>query len=551
MHQGDFAVSVYARRSVIVGAGAVAAGLAVPQVAQAVDPGSPPPSGKVENSPSVVVPSSDPRYAELQLRNWNKLYKANPEYFRIVRTPYQVNRAVADAYAAGKRIAVRSGGHGLAGLVEDPANQVVIDFSEMRSVTYDDTMEAFCIEPGATLGQIYRNLDYGWGVTLPAGTCPAVGAGGHIIGGGVGALSRQHGLVSDHLYAVEVNHVNAAGEVKTVVATRDAADANRDLWWAFAGGGGGNFGVVSRFWLRSPNVTSVKPQDQLPKRPQAIMTGRAIWNWADMDQVSFIQLLKNFGTWHEQYSAPGQRGNQLYASLIAPRKEAGKIFVSAQVDPADPANETLLNDFMTALTANVTPRATLINTGRQPWQYTTVNAADTAVAMGVTGPPRSRTKGALLRKRYTDEQAALIYSKLTSTTYSHTASSFSLGSFGGQINATAENASASVHRTAIMLASVFSCWDVPADDAKHQTWNREFYRDLYADTGGVPVPSDRYDGCFVNWPDPDLADPAWNTSGVPWTTLYYKGNYAKLQQVKAKYDPKDIFRHKLSVQLPA
>ncbi len=520
MHQGDFAVSVYARRSVIVGAGAVAAGLAVPQVAHAADPTTPPPSGKVENSPSVVVASSDPRYGELQLRNWNKLYKANPEYFRIVRTPYQASRAVADAVAAGKRIAVRSGGHGLAGLVEDPANQVVIDFSEMRSVTYDDTREAFCIEPGATLG-----------------------AGGHIIGGGVGALSRQHGLVSDHLHAVEVVHVNAAGEVKTVVATRDAADPNRDLFWAMAGGGGGNFGVVTRFWLRTPNVTSVKPQDQLPKRPQAIMTGRAIWNWADMDQVSFIQLLKNFGTWHEQFSAPGQRGNQLYASLIAPRKEAGKIFVSAQVDPTDPANEKLLNDFMTALTANVTPRATLINTGRQPWQYTTVNAADTAVAMGVLGPPRSRTKGALLRKRYTDEQAALIYTRLTSSTYSHTASSVS--------NATAENATASVHRSAIMLASVFSCWDVPADDARHETWNREFYRDLFADTGGVPVPNDRYDGCFVNWPDTDLLEPAWNTSGVPWSTLYYKGNYAKLQQVKAKYDPKDLFRHKLSVQLPA
>ncbi len=541
-------MSVHTRRKVIVGAGAVAAGLTVANQASAVD--GPASISTEAAAPAVTVLPNDPRYADLQLRNWNKLYKAAPESFRIVRDTSQVAKAVYEAVTAGKRIAVRSGGHGLDGLVEDPATQIVIDFSEMRAVTYDSGRKAFCIEPGATLGQIYRTLDFGWGVTLPAGLCPAVGAGGHIIGGGVGALSRQYGLVADHLYAVEVVTVNASGGVSTVIATRESNDPNRELWWAHAGGGGGNFGVVTRFWMRSPGVTSTKPGDALPKRPAALMTGRAIWNWADMDKVSFVQLLKNFGTWHEQNSAPGQAGNQLYASMIAPRKEAGRIFVSAQVDPTVPGNEQLLNGFLTALTANVTPRATLINTGRQAWQYTTVNAPDTAVAMGVQGPPRSRTKGGLLVKRYSDDQAATVYEYLTSATYSHTASSFSLGSFGGQINAQAESATASSHRTAIMLASVFSCWDVPADDARHLAWNREFYRALYADTGGYPVPNDRYDGLFVNWPDTDVLDPVWNSSTVPWPTLYYKGNYARLQKAKAKWDPRDVFRHKLSVQLP-
>ena len=77
---------------------------------------------------------------------------------------------------------------------------------------------------------------------------------------------------------------------------------------------------------------------------------------------------------------------------------------------------------------------------------------------------------------------------------------------------------------------------------------RAFYRALFADTGGVPVPGEYADGAKINHPDADLADPAWNTSGVPWYTLYYKDNYPRLQQVKARYDPQNIFHHALSIR---
>jgi FAD/FMN-containing dehydrogenase len=73
---------------------------------------------------------------------------------------------------------------------------------------------------------------------------------------------------------------------------------------------------------------------------------------------------------------------------------------------------------------------------------------------------------------------------------------------------------------------------------------------VWSATGGYPVPGDQADGCYVNNPDPDITDPAFNRSGVPWHTLYYKGNYPRLQRVKAAYDPRGVFRHAQSVSLP-
>ena len=77
---------------------------------------------------------------------------------------------------------------------------------------------------------------------------------------------------------------------------------------------------------------------------------------------------------------------------------------------------------------------------------------------------------------------------------------------------------------------------------------RALYRELFADSGGVPIPGEAYAGAFINHPDNDLADPSFNTSGVPWHTLYYNENYPRLQRIKAKWDPRNVFRHALSIR---
>jgi hypothetical protein len=121
-------------------------------------------------------------------------------------------------------------------------------------------------------------------------------------------------------------------------------------------------------------------------------------------------------------------------------------------------------------------------------------------------------------------------------------------SWGGKMNALSPQDTAVAERDSVALFSVGNVWGNPEEDEQHLTWNRTLYRDVFAATGGVPVPNDRTGGCYINWPDPDLLEEEWNQSGVPWSELYYGGNYKKLQEAKRRWDPRQVFNHVLSVE---
>jgi aclacinomycin oxidase len=147
------------------------------------------------------------------------------------------------------------------------------------------------------------------------------------------------------------------------------------------------------------------------------------------------------------------------------------------------------------------------------------------------GGVSAKVKDALLRKRFTDQQIAVAYDYLTRSDHDIMGGMLGLATYGGRINTIAPDATASAQRNAILDIACTTGWIDPRDEEKNVAWSRAVYRALFADSGGVPVPSDAYDGAFINHPDTDLADPALNTSGVPWSTLYYKNNYPRLQAV--------------------
>src|SRR6185436_3456451 len=149
-------------------------------------------------------------------------------------------------------------------------------------------------------------------------------------------------------------------------------------------------------------------------------------------------------------------------------------------------------------------------------------------------------KDAMLKKPLTERQAGVVYDHLTSTDHDVMGGMLGLASYGGRVNTVAPDATASPQRGSIFDTACTTGWVDPRDESKNLAWVRAFYRDLFAETGGVPVPGGAYDGALINHPDADLADAAWNTSGVPWSTLYYQDNYARLRQIKAQWDPRNV-----------
>jgi FAD/FMN-containing dehydrogenase len=154
-------------------------------------------------------------------------------------------------------IRVRSGGHSYEGtsyVATDGAPFVIIDMMNLNRVWVDLETESAWVEGGATLGETYyaiaesSNNSHGFS----AGSCPTVGVGGHIGGGGFGLLSRKYGLAADNV--VDALLVDANGRLL------DREDMGEDVFWAIRGGGGGVWGIVYAWKI------------QLLKVPQTVTT---------------------------------------------------------------------------------------------------------------------------------------------------------------------------------------------------------------------------------------------------------------------------------------
>jgi hypothetical protein len=495
--------------------------------------------------PHVRIGPDDPRYRAVVAKRFNKRFTASPDYVRLVSSTDEVVSAVAEAVGEGRRLVVTSGGHCLEGFVSDPDVRVIVDVSPMKRVYFDAERRAVAVECGATVGETFRALFETWGVVVPLGEYPEIGMGGHVVGGAFGFLCRQLGLAADYLHAVEVVTVDAEGQANAVVATRETSDPNSDLWWAHTGGGGGNFGVVTRYWFRSPGVSGDEPAMLLPRAPESITTFRAEWSWNDIDQPSFARLVQNHGVWCERNSAADSPSASLWALLELHRRQFGKVIVRG-VSTADVGAEGQIDSHLAAIGEAVS-RPVNREIRRMSWLEFALNPFPDMFAMP-PGGVSVKVKDALLKRRLTHRQIGVAYDYLTRTDHDVMGGMLGFATYGGRINTIARNATASVQRESILDMACNTGWVDPREEAKNLAWVRGFYRNLFAETGGVPVPGDAYDGTFINHPDTDLAEPALNTSGVPWHTLYYNENYPRLQRIKARWDPRNVFRHALSIR---
>lgn len=496
--------------------------------------------GSTAHAEPQVATATEPDTQRLTHRGYNRRFIAQPDRIEVPSTAEELRDAVARSVHDGLRIAVRSGGHGFDDFVDSTDTRTLIDLQRLNTVDWDPQFGAFSVGAGTDLDTLYRGLAR-WCVTLPGGICRGVGVGGHISGGGYGPLSRQFGLAADHLYGVEIVTVDATGKASIVVATKDGP--NHDLWWAHTGGGGGNFGVVTRFLLRSPGAEGTDPGIALPRSPSTVVVGRLVVPMPMSTEDSFLRLVGNYLDFHYRYREPGNRFARLYARLIFRPIIEGfadlLIFSHGEPDEA----HARLDEFLAAVTNGVAPAPLVL----PPVQVSYADSIDRYYATPPANPGRVKIKAALLRRTYSPDQIRVLYRGLVDPNLNGE-SFVEFSPFGGAINAMEPGATAMPGRDSFMKMLIHAAWHEPAQDERFISWARTTYRDMYADTGAVPVPNEDNGGCYINYPDPDLADPAWNTSTVPWHGFYYGPGYPRLRAIKSVWDPKNIFRHRLSIE---
>ncbi len=481
--------------------------------------------------PGVIIGPNDPRYATL-IRGFNQRFVGQPRYVHLCGTAEQVVQAVQRALDHNLRITVRGGGHCYEDFVSGNDGGVIIDLSVLNAVSADPTQTLFCVEGGCTLWNVYQQLYKEFGKTLPGGSCGSVGVGGHIVGGGYGLLSRKYGLTVDYLHAIEVVTVTQDKRAHRIIVSRDArSQEERDLFWAHQGGGGGNFGIVTKYWFR-----------QLPDAPSYAYLWSIAWNWNEMTQDAFTSLLDAYGTFFKENSEPGNPYNDMFTLLHLTHQSAGQLVLTIQYVGDKPQ---LVEDFI----AQIKPKDLVYSSQSAPvGEYVLVQGAEkprympwleATQTLNGSGPNRrGKYKSAYMIEPFPRTQVDTIWQYLTTKDYTNPQALLQVDSYGCQVNTVPPTQTAVPQRSSTMKLQYQTYWTDPGEDEMHLKWIRDFYTAMYGEDG--PFPDGKVDGCFVNYADVDLHN---------WQYLYYKENYARLQQVKKRWDPLNIFHHAQSIEL--
>jgi FAD/FMN-containing dehydrogenase len=418
---------------------------------------------------------------------WNAMIDRHPAVVVRCAGAADVIRAIRFARDNDLVVAVRGGGHNIAGNAVCEGG-LEIDLSLMKSVRIDPARRIARVEPGVTLGEFDRDAQ-AFGLATPLGINSTTGVAGLTLGGGFGWLSRSLGLSVDNLLSADV--VTAAGELLTA-----SESENADLFWGLRGGGG-NFGVVTSFEFKlhpvGPTVLAgliVHPldaaKDVLRFHQQFMATApEDIVCWFVMRQAPPLPFLPP--EWHGKdilALAVCWHGDIAEGERIAkPLREFGQPI-------ADIIGPMPYTAWQTVLDPLLTPGA------RNYWKSHDFAALSDGLVEVLMEHAR----------RIPDPQTEIACAQL-----------------GGAVSRVPRSATAYNHRDGQYVMNVHGRWADPARDDACIAWARGLWQATVPfATGSV----------YVNFLTQDESDRVRDAYGE---------NYERLVALKNKYDPKNVF----------
>jgi FAD/FMN-containing dehydrogenase len=394
-----------------------------------------------------------------------------------------VARVVSIARDRGAELAVRSGGHSSLGhSVSDGG--VVLDLRDMRALDIDTETRTAWAETGLTTGD-YTVAAGAHGLATGFGDTASVGIGGITLGGGIGYLVRKHGLTIDDLLAAEV--VTADGAVLNV-----DAESHPDLFWAIRGGGG-NFGVATRFKFRLHELpAAVGGMLLLPATPETI-TGFIAESEAAPEELSTIANVM---------PAPPMP--------FVPPEHHGKLVIMGLLCYAGDAEsgERALAPFR----ALAEPLVDMVRPISYPEMYPPEEQEFHPIAAGRT----------MFVDTVDNSTAETILERLeASDAFMRVAQ---IRVLGGAMARVPADATAFAHRRSRIMTNIAAVFMHPEARENYETWVADFAAALRQDDAGAYVN-------FLNSEGPD---------GV--RAAYPGSTWDRLAEIKGRYDPTNLFR---------
>jgi FAD/FMN-containing dehydrogenase len=431
-----------------------------------------------------VVTPGDTAY-EQQRAVFYRAFDRRPSAIVRVGNADEVAQVVSVARDTGVELAIRSGGHSVAGHSTSDGG-IVIDMSRMRALDVDVARRSAWAETGLTTGE-YTTATGAHGLATGFGDTASVGIGGITLGGGVGYLVRRHGLTIDNLVAADV--VTADGQI-----VRTDAEAHPDLFWAIRGGGG-NFGVVTRFQYRLHEVdTIVGGMLMLPATPDVVTRFIAEAEAAPDELTTICNLMV----------APPMP--------LVPAEHHGSLIMIALLAYTGPVDDE--ERVIAPFRALATPLVDTIQPMRYPALYEMLEGGPESVAQ--------EQAHSTFVDHLDDGRAEAILEHLRTSTAPMAVAQLRV--LGGAMARVPVEATAFAHRRRRIMIAAGAVYEDAVDTPVHRAWV-----DSLAD-----AVHDEESGVYVNF----LGDegPARVREAFPGPT------WDRLTRIKAAYDPTNLFR---------